>query len=69
MVPEIEAIAEVNAFVAIMRIVHGQGLQDSKFDPRCISVFLNRAYDFDGTLRSSSSVVGFDDFAECTLAQ
>ena len=68
-VPEIEAVAEVYAFVAVFLVVHGKSGKYSKLDSRSIAVFLHRTYDLDSTPGFPSLVKCLDDFSEGSLAE
>ena len=66
---KVKAVSQVNAFVFIVNVVHGQCSQHSQLNTGGISVFLDRADDFDGTSRLLLLVICLDDFAKGTLAK
>ena len=68
-VEEIEAVAQMNALVAVVLIVHGEGGQDSKFNPRSVTILLHGADDLDCTLGALSPIVSFDNLAKSTLTE
>ena len=69
MIPEVEAISQVDTTITIGAVVAGEGGKNTEFDLRCIAVFLNRADDFNSATCASAFVVGFDYFAKRTLAK
>ena len=68
-VPEVEAVAEVYAFVPIGFVVHRKCGKHSQLDPRCVTILLHRSYYLDGTSCLFSLVKCFDNFSEGTLAK
>ena len=65
----VEAVAEVDAAVAVFLVVGLEGCQNSEFDLTGITVFLDRSNDLDSDELIASLVSGLDDLAECALAQ
>lgn len=65
----IEAIAEVDTPISIVRVVRFQGSEDPQFDSRGISIFLYGADDLDGHELVLPSVCRLDYFAEGALAK
>jgi hypothetical protein len=68
-VPEVEAVAQMDAFVAVAPIVGGQRREDPEFDATSIAVFLHRPDDLDGASGLLSPVVRLDHLSERALAQ
>jgi hypothetical protein len=68
-IPEVEAVAEMNALVAVASIVGGQCGEDSQFNATSIAVLLHRPNDFDSTFGLLSPVPCFDHLSERPLAQ
>ena len=68
-IPKVETIPEMDALVAVLGIVQGEGLQDAQLDARRVSVFLDRSNDLDGTFGPLALVVGLDDLAKRTLTK
>lgn len=69
MVPEVEAIPQMDALVTVGFVVRGQRRQDAKFDAGGVAVFLDRPYDLHGTFGSFLFIVGLDDLAKRSLAK
>ena len=69
MVPEIKAVPQVDAFVAVGFVVRGQSREHAQFNPGGVTVLLDGADDFDGTARFPLFVIRFDDLTEGTLTQ
>ena len=68
-VPEIEAVAEMDTPITVVLVVRCQGGQDTELDSRCIAVFLDGADDLDGTFGLLFTIPGFHNFAKCALAK
>jgi hypothetical protein len=68
-VPEVEGITQVDAFVSIGLVVQRQCGENSKFNARCVTVLLHGAYYLDGTLCLSFLVKSLHDFPKGSLAQ
>lgn len=66
-IPIIETLSQVDAFVAVVPVVLSKCGEYSQFDPRGISVLLHRADNLNGTTGALCAVIRFDDFAECAL--
>lgn len=69
MIPEVEAVAKVNAAVDVVLVIRSQCRQYSQLDSTGISVFWHGSNDFDGAVGALSLVVRLDDLAECALAE
>lgn len=67
MIPEVEAVPKVDTFVAVAFVVRSQGRQDSQLNSRCVTILLDRAYDFNCTASLALLVIGFDNFAKRAL--
>lgn len=66
----VEAVSEVNAPVAILRVVGLERFQDSELNLAGFAVLLHRANDLDGDqLPWTLPVLGLDDFAERALSK
>ena len=68
-IPKVETIPEMDALVAVLRIVQGEGPQDAQLDARSVSVFLDGSNDLDGTFGPLALVVGLDDLPKRTLTK
>lgn len=66
---KIEAISQMNASIPVFLVVRLQSLQYSQFDPRGISVLLDRPNDLDGNQLVSFPVAGLDHLAKGSLAK
>lgn len=69
MAPVVEAVAQVNASIAILSVVRLESCENPEFYPRGIPVLLHRTNNFDGNQFISPSVACLDHFAECSLAE
>jgi hypothetical protein len=67
-IPEVEAVAQMDALVAIISIVGSQCREDPEFDPTGITILLHRTNDFDGAPRPLSPVPCFDHLSKRPLA-
>ena len=68
-VPEIEAVAQVDASVGVLPVVGRQGGEHAQFDAGGIAILWHGSDYLDGALRPVGAVIRFDDFAESSLAQ
>jgi hypothetical protein len=68
-IPEVEGITQMDAFVSVGLVVQRQGRENSQFNARCITVLLHGAYYLDGTLCLSFLVKRLHDFPKGSLAQ
>ena len=69
MAAEVEAIAQVYAFVAIVLVVHGKRGKNSKLDSRRIAILLHGSDNLDSASCLLSLVECFDHLAEGALAK
>jgi hypothetical protein len=69
MVPEVERISEMYAFVSIRLVIQRQRREDSKFNAGRIAVLLHGAYYLDGTFCFSFLVKSLHDLSKGSLAQ
>ena len=69
MVSKVEAVAKVDAFIAVLPVVLAQGRQYPQLDSGRISVFLDRSDDFDSTACTGPLVCCFNYFAESALSK
>ena len=69
MISKVETVTKVDTPIAVVPVVRRQSRQDTELYPRCITVFLDGADDFDGTLGLLFTVPGFHNFTECALAK
>lgn len=65
----IEAIPQVDAFIAILLIIRRERGQHSQFDPRCIPVFLNRPDDLHCAPRFAVLIICLDYLSKCSLSE
>jgi len=68
-VPEVEAVSQVDASVHVMLVVGCECGEDPQLNATSISIFWYRSDDLDGALSAFSLVVGLNDFAERALAE
>jgi hypothetical protein len=68
-IPKVEAVAEVDALVAVLLVIRGQRRQHPQLDPRRVAILLNGADDLDGAAGLSVLVVRLHHFSECALAK
>ena len=67
-IPEIETFAQVYALIPIVGVVLAEGLEYPQLNPRGVTVFLYRSYNFYGDFSMPLSVSGLDHFAKGALA-
>lgn len=65
----VEAIAQVDAPVAVLLVVDLERGEHPEFDLAGIAVLLDRPNDLDGDKLVAMSVLGLDNLAKCALAQ
>lgn len=68
-VPKVECVPQMYAFVVIEPIVVGQGRQYLELNLRRLAVLLHGSDDFDGNPAVSFTIVCFDDSAKCALPE
>jgi hypothetical protein len=69
MISEIEAVAQMNALVPVFIIIVCQSREHAEFYSACITIFLHRTNNLDGTFAVSVLVPGLDDFAKGALSK
>lgn len=65
----IEAIPQVDAFVAVLLIIRRQRGQHSQLDPRCIAVFLNRPDDLHRAPGLAVLIIRLDHLSKGSLSK
>lgn len=68
-VPEVETVAKMYAFVAVVLVVHGKSRKYSKLNSRGVAIFLHRTYDLDSTSCLPSLVICFDNLSKGSLTE
>jgi NAD kinase len=63
----VEALPQVDTFVPVVTVILSKSGEYAQFNPRGISVLLDRADDLDSAASALCAVVSLDDFPECAL--
>lgn len=67
--PVVEAVAQMDAPVPILLVVGFERGKHPQFNLTSIAILLHRSDDLDCHAFAASSIPGFNDFAECALAE